>query len=193
MCPFFLTRILSIPSFFGSKVVADKIYPNFRNLKISCWSAAPLLQIRKERIGQKAELLIIERKKERVLKMPIHSHFPQEIISFLHTMIYLPPSYLPLTLVPPLMANLAKRLHFLTKPSKTNWNCSTTLEKNLFFFLGQIAWCKVSSGILNLENAIWTKRKNKLLCISGKDIFWLFQFFKNSETDVLVRGNVWKF
>ena len=138
MCPFFLTRILSIPSFFGSKVVADKIYPNFRNLKISCWSAAPLPQIRKEEIGLKAELLsIIERKKERVLKMPIHSHFPQEIISFILTMIYLPPSYPPLT----------------------------------YFFLGQNVWCKVSSGILNLENAIRTKRKNKLLCISGKDIF----------------------
>ena len=51
MCPFFLTRILSNPSFFGSKVVADKIYPNFRNLKICRWSAL-LLQIRKEKIGK---------------------------------------------------------------------------------------------------------------------------------------------
>ena len=191
MCPFFLTRILSIPSFFGSKVVADKIYPNFRNLKISCWSAAPLLQIRNERIGQKAELLsIIERKKKGSLKCQYIHIFLRKLFP-LYLSWYICRLHIPsLTLVPPLMANLAKRLHFF-KTIK-NWLKLLTNKRNFFFFLGQIVWCKVSSGILNLENAIRTKRKNKLLCISGKDIFWWFQFFKNSETDVLVKRNVWK-
>ena len=119
MCPFFLTRILSIPSFFGSKVVADKIYPNFRNLKISCWSAAPLLQIRNERIGQKTELLsIIERKKKGSLKCQYIHIFLRKLFP-LYLSWYICRLHIPsLTLVPPLMANLAKRLHFFNKTIK---------------------------------------------------------------------------
>ena len=47
----FIENTFNSKSFFRLKVVADKIYPNFRNLQICRWSAL-LLQIRKEKIGQ---------------------------------------------------------------------------------------------------------------------------------------------
>ena len=142
MCPFFLTRILSIPSFFGSKVVADKIYPNFRNLKISCWSAAPLLQIRNERIGQKAELLsIIERKNKGSLQCQYIHIFLRKLFP-LYLSWYICRLHIPsLTLVPPLMAYLAKRLHFF-KTIKTDWNCSPTKDKIFFSSLGRLCGAK---------------------------------------------------